>query len=70
MAGEPKDRVRTLLLRGDNLLKSGNPDRLDRAVAAFAEAQEVAKDPSVDDDVRELVKRRLDSIRALIESQG
>jgi hypothetical protein len=30
----PADRIRTLLLRGDNLLKSGRPERLPRAVEA------------------------------------
>jgi hypothetical protein len=62
---EPADRVRTLLLRGDNLLKSGNPERLGRAMEAFAEAREVARDPSVDERVRELVDRRLESARQL-----
>jgi predicted negative regulator of RcsB-dependent stress response len=49
---EPADRVRTLLLRGDNLLKKG---KLERARAAFEEALTVAEDPRV----RELVERRL-----------
>jgi predicted negative regulator of RcsB-dependent stress response len=50
--GESADRVRTLLLRGDNLLKKG---RLAQAVAAFEEAQSVAEDPRL----RELAQRRL-----------
>jgi predicted negative regulator of RcsB-dependent stress response len=50
--GESADRVRTLLLRGDNLLKKG---RLAQAVAAFEEAQSVAEDPRL----RELAERRL-----------
>jgi predicted negative regulator of RcsB-dependent stress response len=49
---ESSDRVRTLLLRGDNLLKKG---KLDRARAACEEALAVAEDPRV----RELVERRL-----------
>jgi predicted negative regulator of RcsB-dependent stress response len=55
---EPADRVRTLLLRGDNLLKKG---KVDRAAEAFEEALTVAVDPPV----RELVQRRLDSLRSL-----
>jgi predicted negative regulator of RcsB-dependent stress response len=49
---ESADRVRTLLLRGDNLLKKG---KVERARAAFAEALTIAEDPRV----RELVQRRL-----------
>ena len=59
------ERVRTLLLRGDNLLKSGNPGRLDRAIQAFEEAREAASDPDVADEVRALVERRIESARQL-----
>jgi len=62
--------VRTLLLRGDNLLKSGRPERLPRAVEAFEEAARVAEDPAVPAEVRALVERRLDAARAIAESQG
>ena len=62
------DRVRALLLRGDNVLKSAKPERFGRALQAFEEAREVAADPSVDPRVRELVERRLESVRALLES--
>jgi predicted negative regulator of RcsB-dependent stress response len=54
------DRVRTLLLRGDNVLKHGRSQ--DKARAAFEEALEAARDPSVDPRVRELVERRLQSL--------
>lgn len=52
---ESSDRVRTLLLRGDNLLKKG---KLEKARAAFEEAREVAEDPRV----RELAERRLEGL--------
>jgi predicted negative regulator of RcsB-dependent stress response len=52
---ESADRVRTLLLRGDNLLKKG---KVERARAAFAEALAIAEDPRV----RELAQRRLDGL--------
>jgi hypothetical protein len=61
----PQDRIRTLLLRGDNLLKSGRPERLPRAVEAFEEAAELAREPGVDLAVRELVERRLEAARSL-----
>ena len=58
---DPAERVRNLLLRGDNLLKHGG-DRA-RALAAFEEAREVAADESVDPRVRELVERRIEGLR-------
>jgi predicted negative regulator of RcsB-dependent stress response len=60
MSGEPADRVRNLLLRGDNQLKHGKPER---AVEAFEEALTIATEPRV----RELVERRLASARELAE---
>jgi hypothetical protein len=60
------ERVRTLLLRGDNLLKSANPERYSRALAAFEEALDVAEEPQL----RELVERRIQALRALMEAQG
>jgi len=59
--GESADRVRTLLLRGDNQLKHG---RVERAVEAFEEALAVAEEPRV----RELVERRLAAARELASS--
>jgi predicted negative regulator of RcsB-dependent stress response len=55
--GESADRVRTLLLRGDNLLKKG---RVTKAVEAFEEARSVAEDPRL----RELAERRLKDLPA------
>lgn len=57
------ERVRTLLLRGDNLLKSGRPERVARALAAFEEAREAARDDDVAPEVRELVERRIAVLR-------
>ena len=61
------NRVRTLLLRGDNLLKSARPERFGRALEAFEEAREAAGDDDVSPEVRELVERRLDALRELME---
>ena len=61
------DRVRTLLLRGDNLLKTGRPERVQRALEAFEEAREAAQDPDVSPQVRELVERRLEALRQMAE---
>lgn len=74
MADAPADRVRTLLLRADNVLKNtvpgGDPaDRARRAREALTQAADVAQDPAVDPRVRELVQRRLDGLDAL-EREG
>lgn len=63
----PADRVRTLLLRADNVLKNtvpgGDPaDRARRAREALTQALAIADDPDVDPRVRELVQRRLDGL--------
>ena len=58
----PAERVRTLLLRTDNLLKKG---RTDAARDALAEARRAAADESVDPAVRELVERRLTALEHL-----
>jgi hypothetical protein len=63
----PADRIRTLLLRADNVLKNDGDtaDRTRRARQALEEARELARDPGVDPRVRELVDRRLDGLGAL-----
>ena len=64
---DPAARVRTLLLRGDNVMKSAHPERFGRALESFEQAREVAKSDAVDPRVRELVDRRIESLRALME---
>jgi hypothetical protein len=65
---EPSDRVRTLLLRADNLLKSVPPaheeDRQRRAREALEEARTVAAGGGVDERVMGLIERRLAALEA------
>ena len=63
----PGDRIRTLLLRADNVLKNARDpgDRGRRARAALEEAQELTKHPSVPPQVTELVERRLAALGEL-----
>jgi hypothetical protein len=63
------ERVRTLLLRGDNLLKSARPERFGRALEAFQEARKAAQDDDVSPEVRELVERRIASLRELMNQR-
>ena len=62
----PADRIRTLLLRADNVVKNegDEDDRRRRAIEALEEAREIARDPGVDPRVRELVERRLEGLGA------
>jgi hypothetical protein len=55
---DPSDRVRTLLLRGDNLLKHGRSE--DKAREAFEEARRVAEEGQLDERIRQLIERRLE----------
>lgn len=69
---DPSERIRTLLLRGDNVLKKSGDggERLQRALEAFEEAEELSGDETVDPRVRDLVARRIASVRGLIEGGG
>lgn len=60
----PAERVRTLLLRTDNLLKKG---RTDAAREALAEAREAAAEGDVDERVRELVERRFAALEQIAD---
>jgi hypothetical protein len=57
---EPAERVRELLVRGDNRLKHGNDGR-SRAKAreSWQQALEVARDHGLEERVRPLVEARL-----------
>ncbi len=64
MTQPASDRIRTLLLRADNVLKNAGDeaDRTRRARQALEEAREIARDPTVEPRVRELVDRRLEGL--------
>ena len=66
MSPEPADRVRTLLLRADNVLKNEGDvaDRERRAREALEQARAVAAEGGVDERVRELIERRLTLLEA------
>ena len=67
MTQPASDRIRTLLLRADNVLKNaGDPaDRARRARQALEEARELTRDPTVDQRVRDLVERRIEGLDQL-----
>jgi len=67
MTQPASDRIRTLLLRADNVLKNegDQADRARRARQALEEARALARDPTVDQRVRDLVDRRLEGLGSL-----
>ena len=58
---EASERVRNLLLRGDNLLKHGRSQ--DKAREAFEEARKVAVEASLDERLLQLIDHRLEQFR-------
>jgi hypothetical protein len=60
----PADRIRTLLLRADNVVKNEGDaeDRRRRAIRTLEEAREIARSPEVEPKIRELVERRLEAL--------
>jgi hypothetical protein len=63
----PADRIRTLLLRADNVLKNegDGADRARRARTTLEEAQALARHPGVSPQVAELIERRLAALEEL-----
>jgi hypothetical protein len=55
---EASERVRNLLLRGDNLLKHGRSQ--DKAREAFEEARRVAIEAQLDERLLQLIDHRLE----------
>ena len=58
----PEDRVRQLLLSGDNTLKNrSGPESVARARAKFAQAREIAAEAELDAALR-IIDARLDDL--------
>ncbi len=64
---DASDRIRTLLLRADNVLKNpgDGSDRQRRAREALDEAAALAESGDVDERVRALITRRLEGLDEL-----
>jgi hypothetical protein len=72
---DPAARIRTLLLRADNVLKNVVPggdedDRRRRAREALEEARTLATQPGVDERVAGLVDRRLSELDRVTAAEG
>ena len=60
---DPADRVRQLLLSGDNIIKNReSDDRFVRARARYEQALALARDVPLEDNVIAIIERRLDGL--------
>jgi len=61
------ERVRKLIIVGDNRLKQGGPDKFAKARGTFQQALRMAEEAGIDDRFRPFIERRLESIEQLAE---
>jgi hypothetical protein len=67
---DPSERARVLLLRGDELLRSGSPESLDEALLAYRGGLQVAREPGVeDDDLPRVLEERIATVEARLEGR-
>jgi hypothetical protein len=59
------ERVRKLIIVGDNRLKQGGPDKFAKARGTFEQALRLAEEAGVGDRFRPFIERRLASLEAL-----
>ena len=59
------ERIRKLIIVGDNRLKQGGPDKYAKARGTFEQALRMAEDVGLGDRFRPFIARRLDNLDAL-----
>ncbi len=64
------ERVRKLIIVGDNRLKQGGDDKFAKARGTFEQAMRLADEAGVGDRFRPFIQRRLDSLDALANGAG
>jgi hypothetical protein len=68
---DPSERARVLLLRGDELLRSGSPESLDEALLAYRGGLEVAREPGVEDrELPRILEERIATVEARLEGRA
>ena len=65
---EARERIRKLLVLGDNRLKQGDERILEKARAAYEEALALARESGLEAQVEPLVRLRLEEVERLKES--
>jgi hypothetical protein len=64
------ERVRKLIIVGDNRLKQGGPDKFAKARGTFEQALRLAEEAGVGDRFRPFIQRRLESLESLADQAG
>jgi hypothetical protein len=64
------ERVRKLIIVGDNRLKQGGDDKFAKARGTFEQAMRLADEAGVGDRFRPFIQRRLDSLEGLAGGAG
>jgi hypothetical protein len=67
---QAQERIRKLIIVGDNRLKQGGPDKYAKARGTFVQALRLADDVGLGERFRPLVERRLESIERLERGAG
>jgi hypothetical protein len=62
------ERVRKLIIVGDNRLKQGGADKFAKARGTFEQALRLAEEAGIGDRFRPFIERRLESIDRLSQS--
>ena len=62
------ERVRKLIIVGDNRLKQGGDDKFGKARGTFEQALRLAEEAGIADRFRPFIERRLESIDQLSQS--
>jgi hypothetical protein len=64
------ERIRKLIIVGDNRLKQGGDDKYDKARGTFQQALRLAEEAGVADRFRPFIERRLESLDRLTSEPG
>jgi hypothetical protein len=64
------ERIRKLIVVGDNRLKQGGPDKYAKARGTFEQALRMADEAGVGDRFRPFIQARLDSLGRLASDAG
>ncbi len=64
------ERIRKLIIVGDNRLKQGGGDKYDKARGTFQQALRLAEEAGVAGRFRPLIERRLESLDRLMPGRG
>jgi hypothetical protein len=64
------ERIRKLIVVGDNRLKQGGPDKYAKARGTFEQALRLADEAGVGDRFRPFIQARLDSLGRLASDAG